>query len=176
MFTLEFTYRFETAHRFVTGTTKCTTPHGHTWQATLGFEAPGGALDEAHMVAEFEKLKADWRNFIQGTADHSFFHHYQDPLLSAFRDHIPDFRGLAFPGDPTTELIAALFLEKAIAMRPPGGLLPSFVLVQETPSNRLRFTREGLVELRARLGLGTRFRGWWEDAEPSSRRFAEAGN
>ena len=168
MFTLEFTYRFETAHRFTQGSTKCTTPHGHTWRATLGFRSPAEGMGEAEMVEEFEALKSNWRAFLSGTVDHSFLHHYRDPLLPALRDHIPGFRGLGFPGDPTTEMLASFFLRKAIAMRRPGGLEPSFVTVEETPTNRLTFDREGLAAIALRF---SGFHGWWEDADPASRRF-----
>jgi 6-pyruvoyl-tetrahydropterin synthase len=171
MFRLEFTYRFETAHRFTKGNSKCSTPHGHTWMATLGFSAPP-QVDAQEMVEEFETLKSAWRSFITETVDHSFLHHFQDPILSSLRDHIPGFRGLPFPGDPTTELIAALFLEKACSMRAGKGIKPSFVTIQETPTNRLNFGVEGLALIREKLALGKQFHGWWEDATPDSRRFS----
>lgn len=171
MYTLEFTYRFETAHRFTKGSSKCATPHGHTWYATLSYTANSGELNEHDMVEAFENLKRGWKAFLTETVDHSFLHHYQDPLLPALREFVPDFRGLAFPCDPTTEVIAALFLRKARAMGADLPVRPSAVTIQETPTNRLRLDREGLAEVLREIHL-EKFKGWWENAAPDSRAFS----
>ena len=45
---------------------------------------------------------------------------------------------------------------------------PTFVTVEETPTNRLTFSREGLDAIASRF---SGFHGWWEDTDPASRRF-----
>lgn len=174
-FRLTFNYRFEAAHRLTLSCAdSCATPHGHTWRAKAIFEAPAGQLGSDDMVMEFSKLKSAWKKFIADRADHSFFHHHSDPILGALREYIPKFRGLAFPGDPTTELIAALFFAKLKVMHeelaktlPEGTICPApvSVVIRETPTNTVSFRagRSGHVELLE--ALDRRFEGWWQVAD-----------
>lgn len=172
MFSLEFSYHFEAAHRFTKGSSKCSTPHGHTWEATLVFTSLDTTLDSGQMVAEFEILKRNWRNFLTNTVDHSFLHHADDPLLPAFRDHVSDFRGLPFPGDPTTELIAALFLTKAQAMNLCPQVLVSAVVIQETKTNRIRCDQETAARVMEQIRKEyPELSGWWDEEDPASRSF-----
>ena len=169
MYELEFTYRFEAAHRFTKGNSRCATPHGHTWQATLCFSAPADTLNDSDMIEEFTVLKGAWKAFITATVDHSYLHHREDPLLPVLRETVPHFRGLPFPADPTTEVIAGLFLLKARRMCRGQQLDPVAVIVQETPTNRVRFTREGLTALEERLDLASCPHAWWTVPAPDSR-------
>jgi 6-pyruvoyltetrahydropterin/6-carboxytetrahydropterin synthase len=172
---LEFTYRFESAHRFTQSCSEsCATPHGHTWRATLAFQTREGAssLNSVGMVDEFIRLKKNWKTFISETADHSFFHHAEDPILPALRTHIPLFRGLPFPGDPTTELIARLFFLKAEAMdrgRPSLNVCaPVALRVRETPTNTVIFrpTAQNRDELESFRSFTN---AWWNSADPLAR-------
>lgn len=167
MYTLEFTYRFEAAHRLTKGSSECATPHGHSWETTLTFQEK--ELDYKGMVEEFATLKKNWKSFIQNTVDHSFFHYWKDPILPALRDHIPHFRGLPFPEDPTTEIIAGLFLIKAQSMA--SQPTPIAVHIQETATNRVAFHAEGLPTLKNKLK--NKFSGWWESKEIDLREIKE---
>lgn len=144
---LEFTYRFEAAHRFTQGSTKCCTPHGHTWYARLTLTPRESSLDSQQMVQEFSQAKKEWKSFIQDFVDHRFFHHQADPILGSLRAHIPGFRGLEFPGDPTTEFIAALFLRKAHQLYKNSKLIPTKIELQETPTNTVSLQSSALETL-----------------------------
>ena len=174
VFRISFKYRFEAAHRFTKSCAdSCATPHGHTWYAKAVFEARDRNLADDDMVLEFSLLKKAWKNFLQETVDHSFMHHFEDPILSALKMHIPKFRGLPFPGDPTTELIAALFFAKLQVMHkqvdPTGILRPVSVVIRETPTNTVSFKidRGGSSALIQRLD--SKYRAWWQSADPEAR-------
>jgi 6-pyruvoyl-tetrahydropterin synthase len=185
---LSFRYRFEAAHRFTKSCAdSCATPHGHTWYARLAFTAAGGDLNSEDMVIEFAKLKSRWKKFITETVDHSFMHHMNDPILDSLRTHIPEFRGLPFPGDPTTEMIAAFFFAKAWVMH--DALLaetslavlptPRLVRIRETPTNEICFRAPAQTALGRPLEqqpgfawlaeLNRRYQGWWQDPSPQAR-------
>jgi len=166
---IEFTYRFEAAHRFTKGSTKCSTPHGHTWYVTLSFFSEPQHLNSQQMIEEFSVLKEVWKTFILETVDHSFFHHYADPILPALKDFVPGFRGLVFPGDPTTELIAALFLKKALTFYKNSKVQPVKILIQETETNGVSLKAEELPALLTTLPPTKG--GWWLDEAPQSRIF-----
>jgi 6-pyruvoyl-tetrahydropterin synthase len=182
MFELHFKYRFEAAHRFLNTSSKsCMTPHGHTWYATLSYGMESQSqLDSCDMVAEFSRLKSSWRNFIRDTVDHSYLHHYADPVAELMRNENFGFRGLAFPGDPTTELIAGLFFEKAKAAFRGSGMnpkicFPTSVTIQETPTNTIEYKGMGRDFQDSFVGLDS-FQGWWQDAQIESRRFSRVSN
>lgn len=177
-FRLAFRYRFEAAHRLTLSCEdSCATPHGHTWYAEASFAAEADRLGDDDMVMEFAKLKSAWKKFIMETADHSFMHHFEDPILGALREYIPKFRGLPFPGDPTTEMIAALFFSKLKVMHEDlrarlgeGAIWPEpvEVLIQETPTNQIQFRSYG-GGLKLLEKLEREYEGWWQVADPSSR-------
>ena len=173
-FRLSFRYRFEAAHRFTKSCAdSCATPHGHTWYAKALFTANEMSLGEDEMVMEFSSLKRAWKTFVQETADHSFMHHYQDPILPALKAAIPKFRGLPFPGDPTTEMIAALFFAKLQTMHqqldPQQRLRLTGVVIRETPTNSVSFKidRAGNSALIKRLNQ--KYLGWWQTCDPEDR-------
>lgn len=173
-FDLSFTYRFEAAHRLTKASAiACMTPHGHTWYAKAVFSSESAQVGADDMVAEFSLIKKGWKTFIQETADHSYLHHHEDALLTAMKDHIPNFRGLPFPGDPTTELIAALFFAKIQAMhrelksaRPLPN--PATVVIQETPTNTVTL-HAGPSLTKWLQTIDERFDGWWQTADPNAR-------
>lgn len=178
---LSFKYKFEAGHRLTKATAgTCMTPHGHTWYAEATFGSSAQFLDGQDMALEFTVLKKAWRIFIHETADHTYFHHYQDALLSSIREHVPCFRGLPFPGDPTTELIAALFFSKINVMNMDlqarltneGRQLPVpspvMVAIQETPTNRVTLTAGPALESFLEK-INAHFSGWWQVADPLAR-------
>ena len=175
MFLLEFRYDFEAAHRFLSSNSeRCQTPHGHSWSAKVRFTSFDRQLCSNQMLEEFSVLKAHWKTFIQGTVDHSFFHHVEDPLARVMEKEIPQFRGLPFPGDPTTELISVCFFRKMIQMnRSVFGesprVFPVAVEIQETKTNRVVLEAEDELELIRSVPEFVRWSGWWEDSDPHSR-------
>lgn len=143
---ISFRYRFEAAHRFVkTDSVMCRTPHGHTWYITLSLDSGVATLDENNMVGEFHQLKKQWKKFVQEELDHSYFHHHQDPLLPALKETVPDFRGFATPGEPTTEMLAVLFLRKAQVLFGNKKVLAKEIYLEETPTNSVRISTEDLI-------------------------------
>ena len=181
-FHLSFRYRFESAHRFTLSCAdSCATPHGHTWYAEAVFASTNDDLGGDQMLAEFSLLKKGWKKFITEIADHSFMHHHNDPILGALREHIPQFRGLPFPGDPTTEMIAALFFNKLTAMHeqlagssvaPHALPQPVEVIIQETPTNRVRYFVGRSPALLDKINAA--YIGWWQSPDPASRELRES--
>lgn len=168
--TLQFRYRFEAAHRFIKGNSKCSTPHGHTWHATLFFEPERAQLNDQQMAEEFSQLKTPWKQFIGETVDHSFFANENDPLLEAMKKNIENLRVLEFPGDPTTEMVAALFLKKALVMYKNSNLKASAVFIEETPTNSLRLERKALEIIESQLNSSFSEK-WWNKIDPLARSF-----
>lgn len=180
VYQIQFTYRFEAAHRFTGSCSEsCATPHGHTWYAKACFQAPSTELDldGNDMIVEFAELKKNWKRFIQETADHSFLHHHEDPILPALRKAIPKFRGLPFPGDPTTELVAALFFAKLEVMHAstPNAdrLYLSSVAIRETPTNSMIFRRSPSGRSALLEKINARYNGWWQSAAPGDRKISQ---
>ncbi len=178
VFELTFNYRFEAAHRFTNSCAEsCATPHGHTWYAKAIFEAPETSLGSDDMALEFAHLKRAWKTFIQETADHSFMHHHADPILPALRAAIPLFRGLPFPGDPTTELVASLFFSKLRSMheelirKMPSAraLRPVAVVIRETPTNSITYRARHFESSTLLKRYAAEWRAWWQDSDPTAR-------
>lgn len=166
---MSFKYRFESAHRFVFSDRECSTPHGHTWYATLNLIAATEDLNENNMVEDFAVLKKGWRKFITTVADHSFFYNCDDPILPTLKMHIPNFRGLPFPGDPTTEMIAGLFFIKASALCENFPVRPFSVIIHETPTNSIEFFHEELEDFVKKTNLSLKATNWWASTDPNSR-------
>jgi 6-pyruvoyl-tetrahydropterin synthase len=184
VFELRFEYRFEAAHRFTkTASVACMTPHGHSWYAGLTLQSIA-PLNTHEMVVEFGTIKKHWKQFLQEVADHSFFHHAEDPILKSLWEHVPEFRSLPFPGDPTTELIAACFLRKAFAM----GVGKTLSLMEqslrlqkledqfevgveivETPTNLVALRPKSLSDLQKLVPSLGQFEGWWDDPSLEAR-------
>ncbi len=173
---MEFTYRFEAAHRFMGASSpKCMTPHGHTWWTRLNFRATGSSLNSNAMIAEFASVKTPWKAFIDNVADHSFFHHIQDPLAFHSKKEIPGFRGLPFPEDPTTELISILFLEKAkqivAEIKEQKGLEIEVesIEIQETPTNKISVSVDSQMFMNTIAKLNPEWQAWWQNPNVEDR-------
>ena len=164
MFELEvnFRYRFEAAHRFTDASSKCSTPHGHTWWVTLCLEHSTSDIDLANNFAtDFKELKSDWKKFIDNEVDHYFFLNFDDNLAIHLKNIEPNLNVKLTPGDPTTEVLAALFFRKA------ENLLAKFkhitvrsLLLEETPTNSIRIYKKDADQLIERL-LVKQKSHWW---------------
>ncbi|QDH13381.1 6-carboxytetrahydropterin synthase [Formicincola oecophyllae] len=152
---LLFTRRFSMGHRLIAGTSdRCAIPHGHNEHVTVSLAAGlghpswdgaggSGRLDgHANMLLPFAEAKGRWHRFIDERMDHSFQIGRDDPLLDWFRTHEPSRLGrlVVTPGDPTTELLAALLMAKMNAfLHAQGDVLRLTALeIRETPTNAVR--------------------------------------
>lgn len=164
---LQFTRRFSMAHRLISGRSDlCATPHGHNEFVTVVLEPTHKApLDgEANMVVEFSRAKTRWHAFVDGSLDHALQLAAADPLLAFANEHYPSWRIVVTPGDPTTELMAALLSSKCQAILEDEGLglKVQRVLLEETPTNTVSV--EG--DARSWLPEGG---GWWTRPDASTR-------
>lgn len=145
---LEFTRRYAMAHRLLSDpASKCAIPHGHneivrvrlTPHAKFRF---GGS----NMDAPFEAVKGRWKTWIDDHVDHTLMLDAADPLLLYFRENEPRrlSRIMTFPGDPTTEALAACYFLKLSAFLAADGLPfdVAEVAVEETPTNTVILTRD----------------------------------
>lgn len=157
---LIFTRRFSMGHRLIAGCSdRCAIPHGHNEYVTVtlgpGTLEPGRQpsdletspprLDgKANMMLPFAAVKGRWHKFVDDRMDHSFQLGEHDPLLKWFAENEPSRldRLVVTPGDPTTELLAALLMAKLNAfLRAQGDLLRLHALeIRETPTNTVRLT------------------------------------
>ncbi len=148
MASLEFTRRYAMAHRFLSDVSpKCMTPHGHNETVTVRLAGAGSfRFGGANMEAPFEAAKGRWKTWIDMHVDHAFQLNAADPLIGYFRDHEPArlTRLMTFPGDPTTEALAAAFWLKLQAFLSADDLpfTVTELRVEETPTNAVILTRD----------------------------------
>lgn len=141
MAALEFTRRYSMAHRLMADPrSKCAIPHGHNEFVTVRLTPHARfRFGGANAQAPFEAVKGRWSRWIDGAVDHCFMLNEADPLIDWFRTHEPHqlARIMTFPGDPTTEALAACFFMKMGAFLT-ADELPfdvAEVRVEETPTN-----------------------------------------
>jgi 6-pyruvoyl-tetrahydropterin synthase len=168
---LEFTYRFEAAHRFLhSSSIPCMTPHGHSWYASLALRFLGSELNPQQMTVEFTQVKKDFRKLVQDTFDHSFLHHYQDPIVPVLLESHVEMRLLPFPGDPTTELISLFLFHKSqlmIKKNKLDSLLQTETLIlQETPTNKIYCDRDFYLK---EIEKYQHDKAWWNSDSPTDR-------
>ncbi|MEM6955180.1 MAG: 6-carboxytetrahydropterin synthase [Myxococcota bacterium] len=165
-FRLRFTRRFAMAHRLTSGLSQlCATPHGHNEFVSVELASGELALDgDANMVVEFAAAKRRWHRFVDDHLDHALQLSSRDPLLALAATHFPDWRLVVTPGDPTTELLAALLASKCQAIMDDEGLPLQVARVElvETPTNTV--VVEG--DFRALLPPGA---GWWSRPDMTTR-------
>ncbi len=166
--TLSFRYRFEAAHRFVfSESANCQTPHGHSWHITIRVASTDTKLDGNQMVVEFQKLKKNWKAFVQEHLDHSFFYNTADPIVPALKKNITNFRGFEIPSDPTTELLAILFLRKAEKLIDHPGVKIQEINLEETLVNSIQLaTNDKIYRTCEHLKNEA---AWWKQPELSAR-------
>jgi 6-pyruvoyltetrahydropterin/6-carboxytetrahydropterin synthase len=141
MAAIEFTRRYSMAHRLIADPLdKCATPHGHN-EIVLVRLAPDRPFQfsPTNMQAPFARLKARWHGFIDDAVDHALQLNDADPLIGFFRAHEPHrlARIMTFPGDPTTEALAAAFWLKLSAFLTAEDLpfTVAALRIEETPTN-----------------------------------------
>ena len=160
---IEFSYRFEAAHRFLNSKSKaCMTPHGHSWIATLILTFTGEKLDDFQMTVEFSKIKKDWKKLIQKTFDHSFMHNINDPIVKVLEDSKTQIRLIPFPGDPTTEVIALFMFQKMDMILSQSAFKETIqvkaIKLQETVTNTVICDRESFKK---QMPFFKDYKGWW---------------
>ena len=164
MLKLIFRRRFSMAHRLISGSSpKCETPHGHNEYVLVELQKPEDvALDGSeNMVEVFANCKTIWHKWIDNCVDHAFQLNSTDPLIEFFKEHEPQkvSRLLVTPGDPTTELMCAMFQSKLSAFLNAGdsNLQVYSVTLEETPTNTAKI--EGIDAWKLHLAEGEDF--WW---------------
>ncbi|MGE0046145.1 MAG: 6-pyruvoyl tetrahydropterin synthase family protein [Hyphomonadaceae bacterium] len=141
MAALEFTRRYAMAHRLIADpASKCAVPHGHNEYVTVRLTPHRPfAFGGANAVAPFEQIKGRWHRFIDEAVDHSFMLNEADPLLTYFREREPAHlaRIMTFPGDPSTEALAACLFLKLSAFLAADALPFDLeeLRIEETPTN-----------------------------------------
>jgi 6-pyruvoyltetrahydropterin/6-carboxytetrahydropterin synthase len=144
---LEFTRRYAMAHRLrADPLSKCATPHGHNEIVTIRVKPAGPfRFGGSNMDAPFEAVKRRWRTWIDDHVDHALMLDEADPLVDYFRANEPErlSRVMTFPGDPTTEALAACFFLKGAAFLAHDELPFEMdeVRVEETPTNAVILSR-----------------------------------
>lgn len=147
MLELIFTRRFAMAHRLIHGSSEiCATPHGHNEEVKVYLKSHNiKPLDgQMNVVVPFERAKTTWHRFIDQSVDHAFQLAENDPLVDWFKQYEPARlpKLLITPGDPTTELLACLFMSKlnCFLSVEKSGLYCDQIEIIETPTNTVRFT------------------------------------
>lgn len=96
-------------HRLLHYRGKCGRLHGHNGLARITLRAP--ALDGQGMVADFDQIERDLRDFLDGSIDHRLLLHEADPLVPALRAAREEFLAVEF--NPTAENIARMIFDHA---------------------------------------------------------------
>lgn len=166
---LSFTRRFCMAHRLRhSGSQRCSTPHGHNEYVTARLNYCGDrALDtSSNVAADFSELKHEWHTWIDNHVDHSLQIADDDPMLEYFRANEPEQlpRILTTPGDPSTELVSALFFSKYTCFLQKIGAPFEVASIElcETPTNTVVIQPSDLV-----LFSALERAGWWRRADHS---------
>lgn len=172
---LEFTYRFEAAHRFLNSdSVPCMTPHGHTWYATLSVGFTGAQLNSSQMSVEFSQVKQQWKQLIQDTFDHSYMHNFNDPIVEVLHSTGTQTRLLPFPGDPTTELISLFMFNKIETLLMASSfadlVTTQAIKLQETPTNTIICDRDFYLSQKESINKDS---GWWQTSNIEDRSFAK---
>lgn len=167
---IKFTYRFEAAHRFLKSNSKCSTPHGHTWYATLLLESKVHELSYKSMVEDFSILKSGWREFVEEVLDHSYMHNREDKIVDILKSESPQLRLLPFPGDPTTELVCLFCFHKMEVYLKSKKLdhlvAVKSVLIQETPTNAIELVKNDKDKF---FDPYKKIKAWWSEEDIQSR-------
>ncbi len=175
-FSLEFTRRYCMAHRLLAGLApKCAFPHGHNEYVRVRL-APRTNIPldgVGNMVEEFGAAKRLWHQWIDDSVDHSFHLSERDPLVEYFLEHEPATipRLLITPGDPTTECLAACFLDKltAFLLAQRSLLECTSIRISETPTNAVT-----LYATSKRVLPETSHLPWWRRADMSINDLADS--
>lgn len=145
---LEFSRRYAMAHRLLGDPAgKCAIPHGHNEIVTVRLKPHAQfRFGGSNMNAPFEAVKGRWHRWIDDHVDHTLMLDRGDPLVGYFRENEPSRLGriMTFPGDPTTEALAACYFLKLSAFLADDALPfdVAEVRIEETPTNAVALTRD----------------------------------
>ncbi|GBQ11521.1 6-pyruvoyl trahydropterin synthase family protein [Swaminathania salitolerans] len=174
MLELSFTRRFSMGHRLISGSSeRCAIPHGHNEFVTVTLQAtrPSRLDGAGNVIVPFADAKRRWHDFVDTRLDHAFQISSQDPLLDWFRTREPErmTRLVITPGDPTTELMAALLYAKLAAfLRDDGDILRCTCLsLEETPTNTVTLSGgpEPYLPVTTEAATGADRSVWWHRAD-----------
>jgi 6-pyruvoyltetrahydropterin/6-carboxytetrahydropterin synthase len=97
--------QIDTSHRLLHYEGKCANLHGHRWKIEIWME---GEPDPAtQILIDYSMIKKIVEQY-----DHQIILNQQDPMVSRIREFHPV---ITTPGDPTSELMAALIREDLCA-------------------------------------------------------------
>lgn len=160
---------------------KCAIPHGHNEYVTVSIRArKESALDgQRNMVEAFADVKRRWHYFLDHHLDHALQLGEGDPLLDWFARHEPEnyARIVVTPGDPTTELMAALLVAKLntfLEADHPGLICHSLTL-RETETNAVTVSSPVDDILPQATRPKTQYWWWRADNTVSNIQLAEGG-
>lgn len=169
---IEFTRRWEGAHRFIEGDTRgtlCSQPHGHSWHviAEVGVFTDFCLDQEINTIIPFASVKKVWHGWIDHVIDHSLMLNAHDPLLEFMLKDNPGGRYVVMPGDPTTEIVCITFMSKlnAFLLDIRADLYCEKITIKETPTNSISFKGDPAVHLPG--AKDTRI-FWWNRADMTS--------
>ena len=151
------------AHRLISGCSpKCETPHGHNEFVLVELQKREDvALDgNQNMVEVFANCKNLWHKWIDDYVDHAFQLNSQDKIIHFFEQNEPEKLGrlLITPGDPSTEMLCALFQAKLSAFLGATTDLHAYsITIEETPTNTAKI--EGIDAWK--LHLPDSNSHWW---------------
>ena len=121
-------FTFEAAHRLLKNYTgKCTNNHGHSWIIRLHIEAT--ELDEKEMVIDFQDMKK-LKTWIDKNLDHATILWENDPMCNYIRQSGQKI--FTTTGNPTSEKIGEIILEKAINVFKSNRIKVTCIEVNET--------------------------------------------
>jgi 6-pyruvoyltetrahydropterin/6-carboxytetrahydropterin synthase len=129
--TITVSHNAETAHRIpdLPGSgAKCGNVHGHSFQIAWTFDVTG---TDAHSGAEFGRIKAALRGWVDTYLDHGFVVKEGDPV-GLFLEEM-GLKVLFLSEHPTTETLAEVLADRASELLP--DLVCTRVHVQETAVN-----------------------------------------
>lgn len=158
---LSFRYRFEAAHRFTDASSKCSTPHGHSWWVTLNLSHKASDINlDNNFAVDFSDLKKEWKIFVDEELDHHFFVNSKDPLIPALTALDSNLRIKKTPGDPTTEVLSSIFFKKAENIFKDSNIIKvESILLEETPTNSVRVFKEDVEQFLGRIE--SLDKNWW---------------
>ncbi|CAK7192345.1 hypothetical protein COMNV_00540 [Commensalibacter sp. Nvir] len=171
MLELVFTRRYSMGHRLIHGANGiCATPHGHNEEVTVYLRSldPQPLDGGENVVIPFYYAKLMWHRFIDRSVDHAFQLAENDPIIHWFVEHEPARvpHLMITPGDPTTELMACLYMVKVNSFLTSEniGLKCDKISIKETPTNTVTFTGDPLPFIPCKRPPE---KCWWHRADMS---------
>ena len=105
------TIEIENGHMLSKHPDKCRFPHGHTRRVEFVLEADD--LDENGMVCDFKVVSRAVGGWLE-TFDHALCVNRADPMCESLREAYGE-RVIVFDAEPTTEVMAKAFFDRAAA-------------------------------------------------------------